>query len=404
MQLRTLRRGRNLVIATATLGLLGLPLLTSPAEAAPSKSKAPAIKVMTRNVYLGADIMRPLAALQRAQAEHPDDQIAQLNAFANANDVTRDMVDTTNFPARAELLASELAAAKPDLVGLQEVALFRSGEFQNPLGPEFLVPNATTVDLDFLKILLAELKAQGTPYKALSVNTLSDVEAPAYEGRILEEDFKNARDVRITMRDVILQRKASKVKFVKGSAREKVYDEKLEFAVSGKPLNFDRGYQWVDMVAGKKKFRFVNTHFEAFGSDIAYAQAEQLVAGPAGKKMTTILSCDCNSDPANGSIKTGDTKRHWAPYFLLKRSGGFNDTWLQWAPPEEGFTSGLEETVDDAEPSFTHRIDLILARTKNGSKLPVLNGDVTGNEVEDKAENGLWPSDHAGVVMRLRLR
>jgi hypothetical protein len=29
---------------------------------------------------------------------------------------------------------------------------------------------------------------------------------------------------------------------------------------------------------------------------------------------------------------------------------------------------------------------------------------VVGDEVRDRAPNGLWPSDHAGVVTRLRLR
>jgi hypothetical protein len=140
---------------------------------------------------------------------------------------------------------------------------------------------------------------------------------------------------------------------------------------------------------------------------VAFAQAQELAEGPGAFKGRTIIVCDCNSDPVDNSVKTaqGDTKPHWAPYYLLMRSG-FNDTWLQKYAPEDGYTSGLSETVDDEDASgFDHRIDLVLARTKNGDKLPVLAGDVTGDEIEDRdPDTGLWPSDHAGVVMKLRLR
>jgi endonuclease/exonuclease/phosphatase family metal-dependent hydrolase len=411
MQHRARARGRRLVAAAAALGLLGLPLLTSTADAAPAQP-APTVKVMTRNLYLGADIMRPIGAVSSVPKDDPSCpegsqcyQLKVLNAFANANDVTRDIVDATDFEARAELLASELVANKPDLVGLQEVALWRSGPFESPLSQQFLTPNATTVDYDFLQILLDDLAAQGVVYKARSVNKLADVEGPAYEGSFGSQT--NARDVRLTMRDVILVREGSTAKYVKGSATKDTYDDMLSFSVSGKTFEFKRGYQYVDMTSGDKKFRFINTHLEAFSSDIAYKQAQQMLDAAGSYKGTTILTCDCNSDPVNGTIKTsiGDTKRHWAPYYLIVRAGGFNDTWLQWAPPEEGFTSGLSETVDDETAvDFDHRIDMVFARTGNGDKLPVLSGVVTGNEVTDRNADGLWPSDHAGVVMKLRLR
>ncbi len=409
MHSRTPRRARRLVAAVATVGLIGAPLLSSPADAVDraGKHRPPAVKVMTRNVYLGADIMRPIQAIGQAQAEHPGDQVAMLNAFANANDVTRDIVDATDFNTRATLLAAELAEQKPDLVGLQEVALWRSGPMDSPLGEDFLATNATTVDYDFLKLLLPALKEQGVAYRAISVGKRADVEGPAYEGHILAEDFKDGRDVRLTMRDVILKRVGSPLKVIKASKGNKVYDENLTFDIDAThSLRFDRGYQWVDLKDGKRKFRFVNTHLEAFGSDIAYAQAQELVDGAGGDKITTIFTCDCNSDPVNGTIKTGETHRHWAPYYLIKREGGFNDTWTQRYAPEDGWTSGLSETVDDPDGSkFDHRIDMVFARTRNGDKLRALRGAVTGTDVADRDEaTGLWPSDHGGVLMKLRLR
>ena len=43
--------------------------------------------------------------------------------------IVRD-VDTNNFPVRAKGLAQEILDKRPDLVGLQEVALWRNGPAQ----------------------------------------------------------------------------------------------------------------------------------------------------------------------------------------------------------------------------------------------------------------------------------
>ena len=143
------------------------------AQAAPEPPGKP-ITVMTRNIYLGADINRPVEAALTAQAQGktPQEIVA---ALAIATDVTRRIVDETNFPVRSKLLAREIATAKPDLVGLQEVALWRSGPLElDKVG----VPNATTVDHDFLATLLADLRAAGTPYVAEVVGERADVESP----------------------------------------------------------------------------------------------------------------------------------------------------------------------------------------------------------------------------------
>ena len=52
---------------------------------------------------------------------------ATTNEFVDANgQIVRD-VDTNNFPVRAKGLAQEILSKRPDLVGLQEVALWRYG-------------------------------------------------------------------------------------------------------------------------------------------------------------------------------------------------------------------------------------------------------------------------------------
>ncbi len=92
------------------------PLLALPAGAQAQANNVN-VKVMTRNLYLGADLT-------------PAIQAASSNDFVDANgQIVRD-VDTNNFPTRAKGLAQEILQKKPDLVGLQEVSLWRNGPAQ----------------------------------------------------------------------------------------------------------------------------------------------------------------------------------------------------------------------------------------------------------------------------------
>ncbi|MGN0064825.1 MAG: endonuclease/exonuclease/phosphatase family protein [Nocardioides sp.] len=355
----------------------------------PTRSKAP-IRVMTRNIYLGVDIFRPLRAAQEAiDAGKTLPEI--LDAVANENDVARGIVDETDFHTRAQLLADEIARRKPDLVGLQEVALWRSGPMEiGRLG----VPNATTVDYDFLAILLKALRERGVEYRKVVVGVRADVEAPAYDPA-----RTRVRDVRLTMHDVILRLKGS---VTVDRTKDKIFDTNLPVSLAGIQMNFDRGFQWADVHKGRRHFRFINTHLESASSDLALAQAKEVLRA-APRRKTVVMVCDCNSDPLNDSIKPEDTVPHKAPYDLLTGSGGFTDQWLRWAPAEEGWTAGLSERVKDTTPDgFDHRIDLVLARVPKGRPLTSKYGWITGNELSDRdPATGLWPSDHAGVVIRL---
>lgn len=356
----------------------------------PRRAKAP-VRVMTRNVYLGVDIFRPLRAASEAMAAGktlPE----VLDAVAHENDVARGIVDQTDFHTRARLLAAEIARTRPDLVGLQEVALWRSGPMElGKLG----VPNATTVDQDFLQMLMAELRARGMQYRTVVVGTRADVEAPAYDPA-----KTRTRDVRLTMRDVILRRVGG-VKVQRTGDR--IFAANLPVSLAGISMNFDRGYQWADVRWGRREFRFVNTHLESASSDLAKAQAQEVLTRAAPRRKTVVMVCDCNSDPLNSTVKAGDTVPHKAPYELLTGRGGFTDQWLRWAPAERGWTAGLSETVDDTTTAgFDHRIDLVLARVPAGRPLTSTRGWITGNRLSDRdPATGLWPSDHAGVVVRL---
>lgn len=371
---------------------------TAPAPAQTSGPAAPVtkpVKVMTRNLYLGTDIFRPLEAAQAAiDAGKSLSEI--LDAVAHENHVARGIVDATNFPVRARLLASEVKKTKPDLIGLQEVALWRSGPLELEFG-KLGVPNAETVDYDYLAILLDALKARNLKYKAVVVGNRADVEAPAYN-----PEKTVARDVRLSMRDVILVRKKQGLKVVKSGDR--VFAENLPVSLAGIKMNFDRGYQWIDVKRGKTQFRFINTHLEAASSDLALAQAGEINKRLIRKRHSVVMVCDCNSDPLDNSVKDGESAAHKAPYEFLTTTAGLTDQWLAWPKHDDGFTSGLSEMVNDASPKgFDHRIDLVLAKGARGAAIRSTRGWITGNTLDWRdSTTGLWPSDHAGVTIRLQ--
>jgi endonuclease/exonuclease/phosphatase family metal-dependent hydrolase len=353
------------------------------------------VTVMTRNLYLGADLNPPI----RAALAQPPGSFAQLVALANGTHAVRGIVDQTNFPVRARLLAGEITAARPDLVALQEVALWRHGPLElNRLG----VANAATVDIDFLQILMDELAAQGAAYTVVRVQTEADVEAPSFVGPNPFSPTADASDVRLTMRDAVLMKVDPGLTVLdSGSAN---YATRFVVGIGPVSYTFLRGYVWADVAAGAKTLRFIDTHLESEFSAYALGQAHELLAGPAAADTSVVIACDCNSDPLNNSGKPPvDPTPHSAPYNFVV-GNGFIDEWLQFAPAEEGWTSGLSELVNDPTAAgFDHRIDMIFARTAGGQIAGVDKGQVSGNEVSDRdPATGLWPSDHAGVVLRLR--
>jgi endonuclease/exonuclease/phosphatase family metal-dependent hydrolase len=359
--------------------------------AVPAAAAGKSVKVMTRNLYLGGDITRPIAATAGKSG------IEALVAFANANDVTRKIVDQTDFPSRAELLAAEIAQKKPDLVGLQEVTTWRRGDLDlSHVGR----PDSGIVDYDFLKILRSELDGK---YQVVRAQQESDVEGPAFPQT---DPFQaQGNDIRLTIRDVILRRKASKVKIVKTGSRQ--YQARLDIAVSGVTFSFIRGAAWADAKLGKKRFRFITTHLESASATLALLQAQELLTGPAAVKgKPVIVVCDCNSDPDESVTEDGNQAAYLAltgqsPYAAVGASPLF-DAWPAAHPGDPGHTSGFGELLlDDDYSGLHHRIDLVLSRGAKGKALKAESVRRTG--LTARTSEGLRPSDHVGVVAKLRL-
>src|SRR5436309_2653630 len=146
----------------AALFALGASVAAGAAQAA-GAPQPPTVTVMTRNVYFGADLL-PIAL-----ATTPQQLIDAASAiFASAQ--------ATKIPERAEAIADEIAAMQPDLVGLQEMVLWRT-HFPATFPPS-LTPTAEHVEFDFLALLQQELAARDAHYETVAVSVDSDVQLP----------------------------------------------------------------------------------------------------------------------------------------------------------------------------------------------------------------------------------
>jgi endonuclease/exonuclease/phosphatase family metal-dependent hydrolase len=349
------------------------------------------VTVMTRNIYLGGDINRPIrAAFDRAGR-------GGLLALGHANHELREIVDRTDFRTRSRLLADEIAAARPDLLGLQEVALWRHGPMHlDQIGRL----NATQVDYDFLDTLLSDLADRGIRYQIVHIQQESDVEAPAFTGDPFAGTAGSAEDVRLTDRDVILVRSGAEIR-IEGTGGSN-YSQHLDVNLADIPFRFVRGYAWADVAVGSAHIRFVTTHLESQSAKLARAQAGELLSGQANLSQSVVIACDCNSNPASpaahSAIPIGSA------YRLITNDHGFADLWLQQGHAGLGNTASLGELVNDNSADFSRRIDLVLAKAAPAARLVTSRAEVTGDELNDRDPvTRLWPSDHAGVVIQLQI-
>jgi hypothetical protein len=408
---RRVGRGTQAILAllVAALGLTMIPAIADAAKK--GKKKGQDVTVMTRNVYLGADLGPGLEA-------------GNLDELANGAGEVVNQVDATNFPLRAVALGNEIKTRKPDLVGLQEVALWRTKAFDLNVSP----PNATQVEYDFLSLLLAQVnntkckkggkksvasakkkkgKKKGKPclrYKAVVVNEQFDFETPVNDEGDPDAGLAGAdRNGRLTMRDVILVKQNAGIKTRKPT--QGTFPTLLQVDVSGFPIDVTRGWTALEAkVRGSDWFKFVNLHHEAFDSsgsnttntgatvgqgEVRQAQAQSLVApgGAATGKLPVVLVGDLNSDDDT----VGDDGDVLA--YNTYTAAGFRP--VDTSNPMSCCLSD-PNLVGGSLADFDHHIDHVMT---NSGKVKFKKGFVTGLG----PVSGLYPSDHAGVTSLLNI-
>jgi hypothetical protein len=320
------------------------------------------VTVMTRNLYIGGAV-EPFFEPGVTTTQIPG-LAAQLWATVQA----------TDFPERAAAIADEMEETRPALVGLQEVALWRTqfpGDAFSPAG----VP-ATEVVYDFLEILLAELEARGLSYRAVTVRENIDVEAFTIPG---------FRDVRLTDRDAILARSDVKVEATDGGTFQAAISVPLGGA-GGPTVNVVRGWSSAVVKIQGVELVFANTHLEPFSPIVQGFQAAELYGIFAGESRPVVLVGDFNSAPGEST-------------YALFTGGGYVDAFGALHPGVDGFTCCQLEDLLNPTSVLDERVDHVFL----GGALSPKEAVIVGADPADRTEFGLWPSDHAGVTARIRL-
>ena len=346
-----------------------VPMLILVPGAATARAAGGELTVMTRNLSFGTDLGPILAATNQLE-------------FVTAVAAAYRQAQATDFPGRAKAWADEIDRARPDLVGLQEAVLWRT---QTPadFSP---TPNATTVQADLIGLLLAELRSRGLKYEVVIAQTGFDIEAPG----LFATGFV---DIRLTQREVILVRKSAGLKLTNAQGGQ--YAAFLTIpTIIGVPVPLPWAWASVDATLGGHPFRFATTHLDPISGAAQQAQAAEFLAGPGATTMPIVWVGDFNSD-ADATVITG-VPSATATYGSIIASG-FSDTWKAKHPADPGFTCCQATDLLNSTSTLTERDDLVLTR----GRFHVAKASIVGDETTDRLVSGLWPSDHAGLVVTL---
>ena len=317
------------------------------------------LTVMSRNLYLGADIAVTLEA-----TTFLDLLISVATTYS--------VVQFTDFPTRADEIAAEIDAADADIVGLQEVSNWTS------TGP------GAPPSLNFLTILLASLADRGLSFSVAAIShNLSVGPVPL----LLCSGTIGSCLLSYEDRDVVLVNDDTAGLDV-SNARSGRYDAQEVVQSLVGPISFNRGWVAIDGQFQGKKFTFANTHLETDDfAAVQEAQGREFLAGPAKGGAAVIAVGDFNS-AADGSTTS--------TYAYLTKSW-FTDAWALY-PGDPGLTCCQNTTLTNSTSQLYSRIDLVLTHGAVRALEAYVVGDAPFQGVPP-----LWPSDHAGVVATVRI-
>jgi endonuclease/exonuclease/phosphatase family metal-dependent hydrolase len=365
-------------------------LLAVPGEA--SRSRGTVVKVMARNLYLGANLRPAL----------------DINSFQGLVNFAGDALDqahANNFPVRSRGLAREIISSKVDLVALQEVSRWADAPCQgNPLPP-----SATNPQVDYLSQLMSRLNAGKRRYRVVIAQPEFDFQIWANTDGDESTSgpgcpFGSEIQVRLTYSDVILARLGAGVRTRR--AKRDNFNLLLEPQISGAEVLVNRGWARVDAsVRGSRWFRFFGTHLEAYDDtgrnrtnretfvgkgEIREAQAVELARVAARGRLPVVVAGDINSD--DDTVQGADRKAYRALLnagFVARSTGNPPSCCLEGDVLAVGGGGRLSD--------FDHHIDHVL--TDSPRKVRLVRSFVTGR----RPANGYWNGDHAGVVSVLRI-
>lgn len=375
----TVPRPRAVLGALAALAL-ALGAIAGPATTATAaKSQPPGASraadpartatVMTRNLYLGAD----LGPVVRALTGNNPQQIVLA-----ATD-TWEQVVASHPEERMGAVADEIVAEKPHAVGLQEVTRWTTYDYDPTIANPYEAASNPSLAYDFLDLLLAELAERGVTYREVSGATATNFTSPPIA--ILPGN----RAVSLQDRDVIIVRDGVKATNAQSGNFEAILGPP-DF-----PVPADRGWGSADLRTKLATFRFVNSHTEAFSpeelrvAEVLELLAEQERITEESGALPTVYAGDYNSQPPTAAA------------YLTLLGAGLHDLWTQANPgatAAQGATCCQDADLRNQASDLTTRIDLLLGTEGVRAR----SAERTGDEPVTLPDGVRWASDHAGVV------
>ncbi len=332
------------------------------------------ITVATYNLYLGADLT-PLFAAEGSES------------LARRAATMWSAVEASRPVKRMSTAAALLLRHLPDVIGVQEAALWRAGTTES----------VRTHDL--LDLFVKALAVQGTPYRVVA-------QSSGFASGDLSSTLASITGQVVEMQDrcAILVRDDPAI--ADGESFGGRFDAAMASTVIGHPVEVARGWCAVDVRVGRAELRVVNAHFEAFDAAVRTAQATQLVTeviGAEGNRATTVVLGDINCRPpgCRPTLERMPAAAHEVDgdaYEVLAASG-LIDAWaaVQPSDPCGGHTSGQAADLRNPVSTLDQRIDVVFA----DPALAVRQVDLVGAHQDDRTSCGLWASDHACLVVGL---
>lgn len=335
--------------------------------------EATSFGVYTQNVYLGGDT-GPLFTLD----------FGDIGAILAATNPFWAAVQASDPAERAARFVDEIERRVPHVVALQEALLFVE------------VDAATGVPLavvDFLGEIVAELGSRGLPYEVAVVQPGTSEVLPLAVGAT-----GVTRVLSFTDRVAILKRTdVTTVETARG-----LYGDYLDLG----PIEILRGWARLTVEHDGVPHHFVATHLETQAvTGLNDLQGDELrTSVVAGLDGVIIIAGDLNSDAA---VESGPS---WTPTYGKLIDAGFTDVWAMssTAGTESGATCCRDDALGDTRTP-DQRIDFVLVRSAqamaSGREMErgFFRADLFGDEPSHRTDDGLWPSDHAGVVASMRL-
>lgn len=320
------------------------------------KSKNGSLTVMTRNIYLGADLNT---------IEDVSDSQGLVEFVASLISI---LSQDTDIHVRSKQLADEILQTKPDLIGIQEAATFI---FTDPFGTENVI--------DYLTILLQELTKRNLNY---SVAVKSDPGNPLGP---FPSDFAG-NTASFAMSDAILVNDDNNSIEIVHTASG-IFSRQQTITTPFGDLEIPFGWCYVDGVTSDKKFRFANTHLNRYGGELNEAHAAEFLKMITKTDSPLIVVGDMNITPEGTSTDIPEVTK---TYNILTED--LIDAW----DSDGGYSCCFNERLTGGD--LVERIDYILYDGKLKKK--------SVNEIGTTAfrdKKPLFASDHSGLVASFTL-